>query len=215
MVPWYVPPIRSAALIIMIYKSQIEPLGVAVHSVANVGNFRSTQSIVVFGCGPVGLLCMAVAKALGATRVIAVDIVPARLEFAKTYSATHTWLPPKPLEGESKMDYSRRNAAAMKEEFGIVESGPGEIDLVVDASGAEVSIQTAIIVAKAGGTFVQVFMHAVCIHTLDRANIALSLEWAPRRCRFQSRPSSRKSLASKAPSVMAWVDSHFISFYRS
>lgn len=105
---------------------------------------------------------MAVAKALGASRVIAVDIVPSRLEFAKSYAATHTWLPPKPEQGESKMNYSRRNAAAMKKEFGIVDSGPGEIDLVVDASGAEVSIQTAILVAKCGGTVVQVSAGCCC-----------------------------------------------------
>jgi D-xylulose reductase len=140
--------------------AMIEPLSVAVHSVANTGNFRSTQSCVIFGAGPVGLLCMAVARALGAERVIAVDIVPSRLEFAKSYAATHTWLPPKMNEGESRIDYSRRNAEAMRKEFAIPESGPGAIDLVIEASGAEVSIQTGILVAKAGGTYVQVGMGA-------------------------------------------------------
>lgn len=37
-------------------------------------------SVVIFGAGPVGLLCMAVAKALGARKIIAVDIQQARLE---------------------------------------------------------------------------------------------------------------------------------------
>lgn len=99
---------------------------------------------------------MAVAKALGARRIIAVDIVPSRLEFAKEYAATHTYLPVKPIEGETKIEYSRRNAAALKEQLGVAERGPNAIDLVIDASGAEVSIQTGIYVAKAGGTFVQV-----------------------------------------------------------
>lgn len=63
-------------------------------------------------------------------------------------------------EGESKLNYSRRNAAAMKETLGITDMGPGAIDLVVDASGAEVSIQTGILIAKAGGTYVQVGMGA-------------------------------------------------------
>ena len=54
------------------------------------------------------------------------------------------------------MGYSRRNAAAMKEKLGIVDAGPGQVDLVVDASGAEASIQAAILIVKAGGTFVQV-----------------------------------------------------------
>jgi D-xylulose reductase len=139
----------------------MEPLSVGIHSVATLGGFRSTQSIAVFGCGPVGLVVMAVAKALGAERIIAVDIVENRLEFAKSYAATHTWLPPKPQDGESRTAYSRRNAEAMKKEFGIADSGPGAIDLVIDASGAEVSIQTGIYIAKPGGTFVQVGL--ICV----------------------------------------------------
>lgn len=52
-----------------------------------------TQVCIVFGAGPVGLLCMAVAKALGARRVIAVDIQQERLDFAKSYAATDIYLP--------------------------------------------------------------------------------------------------------------------------
>jgi D-xylulose reductase len=134
----------------------MEPLSVAVHSVSNLGQLRASQSIVIFGSGPVGLLCMAVAKALGASRIIAVDIVPARLEFAKNYAATEIYLPLKPDDGESKVDYGKRNAENMKEKLGIEDRGDRAIDLVLDASGAEVSIQTALHVAKAGGTVVQV-----------------------------------------------------------
>jgi D-xylulose reductase len=99
---------------------------------------------------------MAVAKALGAKRVIAVDIVPERLEFAKSYAATETYFPLKPLEGESKIDYSRRNAEQMKQMLNIHDRGGRAVDLVIDASGAEVSIQTALHIAKSSGTFVQV-----------------------------------------------------------
>jgi D-xylulose reductase len=138
--------------------AMMEPLSVAVHSVSNLGGFKPNQSIAIFGCGPVGLLCMAVAKALGATRILAVDIVPERLEFAKKYAATEVYLPPKPRDGESKVDYSRRNAEQMKAELHIEDRGARSIDLVIDASGAEVSIQTGLYIAKAGGTFVQVGM---------------------------------------------------------
>jgi len=55
------------------------------------------QVCIVFGAGPVGLLCMAVAKALGARRVIAVDINQERLDFAKSYAATDIYLPVRPL----------------------------------------------------------------------------------------------------------------------
>jgi len=138
--------------------AMIEPLAVGVHSVSNLGGFRANQSIVIFGCGPVGLLCMAVAKALGASRIIAVDINQARLEFAKQYAATDGYIPPAFKEGETKIEYSRRNSEKMKSELGIETRGNKAIDLVVDASGAEVSIQTALYVVKTGGTFVQVGM---------------------------------------------------------
>ena len=136
----------------------MEPLSVAIHSVANISQLRPNQSVVVFGAGPVGLLCMAVARALGASRVIAVDIVPSRLEFAKQYAATDTYLPPKFQEGESRLAYSRRNAKQMQEQLGLEERGRKAVDLVVDASGAEVSIQTGIYIAKHGGRYVQVRM---------------------------------------------------------
>jgi D-xylulose reductase len=100
---------------------------------------------------------MAVAKALGAARVIAIDIVSSRLEFAKNYAATDTFLPPSPNPKESGMEYSKRCAETMMKEFSLQERGGVDVvDVVVDASGAEPSIQTALHVVKAGGTFVQV-----------------------------------------------------------
>lgn len=150
--------------------AMIEPLAVAVHSVSNLGGLRSNQSIAIFGSGPVGLLCMAVAKALGASRIIAVDIVPSRLEFAQAYAATDTFLPPPPNEGESKSDFSRRSAALMKAQLGIEERGPKAIDLVIDASGAEVSVQTALAIVKAGGTHVQVGMGNPAV-TIDMGTV--------------------------------------------
>ncbi|ESK96104.1 xylitol dehydrogenase [Moniliophthora roreri MCA 2997] len=138
--------------------AMMEPLSVGVHSVSNLGSFRPNQSIVVFGCGPVGLLCMAVAKAIGASRIIAVDIVPSRLDFAKEYAGADTYQPPPLAENEARMEYSRRNADNMKKTLGIEDRGPKAIDLVIDASGAEVSIQTALYVVKIGGAMVQVGM---------------------------------------------------------
>ncbi|KAI6163028.1 xylitol dehydrogenase [Pisolithus thermaeus] len=135
--------------------AMIEPLSVAVHAVAKLGNFRTSQSIAIFGCGPVGLLCMAVAKAFGASRVIAIDIVSHRLEFAKSYAATDTFMPPLLEQSETNGEFSKRAAALMKAELGIAEQGAQGIDLVVDASGAETSIQTGIRIVKSGGTYVQ------------------------------------------------------------
>ena len=134
----------------------MEPLSVAIHSVANIGGLKPAETVVVFGAGPVGLLCMAVARAIGAMRVIAVDIVPSRLEFAKSYAATDTYLPPKFQEGETRLAYSRRNATQMQQQLGLEERGRKGVDLVVDASGAEVSIQTGIYIVKHGGRYIQV-----------------------------------------------------------
>jgi len=80
-----------------------------------------------------GLLCMAVARALGACRIIAVDIVPERLEFAHGYAATDIYQPPPMEEGELNVDYSRRNAAKMKQDLGTADHGSRAIDLVIDA----------------------------------------------------------------------------------
>lgn len=109
---------------------------------------------------------MAVAKALGAARVIAIDIVSSRLEFAKSYAATDVFLPPLPNPNESGMVYSKRCAGTMMKEFGLQERGGNNVvDVVVDASGAESSIQTGLHVVKAGGSFVQVrpIGYTVCI----------------------------------------------------
>jgi D-xylulose reductase len=135
---------------------QMEPLSVGVHSVSTQANLKPAQSIVVFGCGPVGLLCMAVAKAIGASKIIAVDIVQSRLDFAKTYVATDVFRPPPFQEGESKLAYSQRSAGLLRASLGVEDRGSKAIDVVVDASGAEISIQTGILIAKVGGTFVQV-----------------------------------------------------------
>ncbi|KZT41191.1 xylitol dehydrogenase [Sistotremastrum suecicum HHB10207 ss-3] len=138
--------------------AMMEPLSVGVHSVYNIGQIRANQRVAVFGAGPVGLLCMAVAKACGASRVIAVDIVQARLDFAKGYAATDVFAPPKMQEGETKIAYSRRASAELSAALGVEDRGPNAIDLVIEATGAEVCIQMAIFLAKIGGTVVQVGM---------------------------------------------------------
>jgi len=136
--------------------AMMEPLSVGVHSVFTQAKLQPAQSIAVFGCGPVGLLCMAVAKAVGASRIIAVDIVQSRLDFAKTYAATDVFLPPPSQEGESKIEYSKRSAGLLKTTLGVEDRGSKAIDVVIDASGADVSIQTGIYITKVGGIFVQV-----------------------------------------------------------
>src|SRR6185437_4516967 len=49
---------------------------------------RPGQSIAIFGSGAVGLSAVMAAKIVGATRIIAVDVVPSRLELARELGAT-------------------------------------------------------------------------------------------------------------------------------
>ncbi|KAK9895972.1 xylitol dehydrogenase [Cystobasidium minutum MCA 4210] len=136
-----------------------EPLAVAVQAVAKVADLHANKNVAIFGAGPVGLMCMAVAKALGSRRVIAIDIQDERLNFAKSYAATDIWKSTAPKENESKMDYARRQSVEMSEKLNIdLGQGDEAIDLVVDCTGAEVCIATGMFLAKDGGTYVQVGM---------------------------------------------------------
>ena len=56
------------------------------HAVVNRGEVKAGYNVVVFGCGGVGINTIQIAAAVGAT-VIAVDLVPAKLELAKKFGA--------------------------------------------------------------------------------------------------------------------------------
>lgn len=104
----------------------IEPLAVGVH-ITRQASVKPGETVVVFGAGPVGLLCMAVAKAFGASKVVAVDINEQRVKFATEYAATHAFRPSK----ESPEDSAKR--LIEESELGV------GADVAIDASGAEVS----------------------------------------------------------------------------
>ncbi|KAK0731865.1 chaperonin 10-like protein [Lasiosphaeris hirsuta] len=120
----------------------IEPLAVGVHIVKQA-RVQPGQSVVVMGAGPVGLLCAAVARAFGATKVVQVDIVQSKLDFALGFAATHTYL--------SQRVSPEQNARNILE---TADLGVGA-DVVIDASGAEPSIQASLHVVRVGGTYVQ------------------------------------------------------------
>lgn len=63
----------------------VEPLSIAVHYCGLAGNLQG-RSVGVFGAGPIGLLCSAVAQAFGA-KVVNVDVVDSQLAFARTFGA--------------------------------------------------------------------------------------------------------------------------------
>jgi threonine dehydrogenase-like Zn-dependent dehydrogenase len=55
------------------------------YQAAEMGGIQTGDTVVVFGAGPVGLLAARCAWLFGAGRVIVIDHVPYRLEFARTY----------------------------------------------------------------------------------------------------------------------------------
>ncbi len=61
-------------------------LGAAV----NTADVKRGESVAVFGCGGVGMAAIAGAVLAGASKVIAVDLDPDKLELAKKFGATHT-----------------------------------------------------------------------------------------------------------------------------
>lgn len=128
-------PLREGAL--------VEPLAVAVHIVRQAC-VSPGMSVVVFGAGPVGLLCAAVSRVYGATEVVSVDILPPKLDKAKEFAATRVYL--------SQPVSPQENAASLLRNTGLSASGA---DVVIDASGAASSIQAALHVVRKGGTFVQ------------------------------------------------------------
>ncbi|MBP5151860.1 MAG: zinc-binding dehydrogenase [Lachnospiraceae bacterium] len=68
----------------------IEPCAVLVHAVErakSTGILKFNSRVVVQGCGPIGLICVAVLKTMGVQNIITVDGNPARLEFSKRLGA--------------------------------------------------------------------------------------------------------------------------------
>jgi L-iditol 2-dehydrogenase len=120
----------------------VEPLSIAVHC-TRLASITIGQTVLVMGAGPIGLLCCAVARAFGASIVIATDIVDSRLEFAQTYAATHTY--------KMQRLSSEENAKNIMSTCGTSAGA----DVVIDATGVESCIGSGIFALRKGGTFIQ------------------------------------------------------------
>jgi threonine dehydrogenase-like Zn-dependent dehydrogenase len=71
----------------LLFLSDILPTG---WQAAEMGEIHEGDTVVVFGCGPVGLFAQKAARLMGAERVIAVDHVDYRLAFARDYNQVET-----------------------------------------------------------------------------------------------------------------------------
>lgn len=114
--------------------AMFEPFGVAVHAVMD-GSGVSGLNVVIAGCGPIGLMAVMAARALGANRIIATDRNPMRLAQAKRFG------------GDEAIDVARQDprAAILHATDG---NGP---DVFIDFSSAPDSLQLATAVITPGG----------------------------------------------------------------
>lgn len=112
-----------------------EPLGNAVHTVLECQPAGGTTAVI--GCGPIGLMAVAVAKATGASQVIAIDKNEYRLRLAKQMGATCTVS----IEKEDPLKI-----------VSALTSGEGA-DLVCEMSGHPSAIAQGLAMAANGGRF--------------------------------------------------------------
>jgi threonine 3-dehydrogenase len=110
-----------------------ENLGNAVHTV--MAQDVSAKFVLVTGCGPVGLMAIAVAKAAGARAVIATDISPYRLALACRMGADRV------------VDVRHENLLAAVEEI----TGGEGVDVLLEMSGAPSAINEGFAALKEGG----------------------------------------------------------------
>jgi len=106
----------------------LEPLGVGIRAATAAG--ISGKSLLVTGCGPIGLYTIAAARALGACEIFAADLSPRRLDMA------------------------RQVGADMSVDVAGMENGT--VDAVIDATGNASLIEAALSVIRPGGTMLLV-----------------------------------------------------------
>jgi L-iditol 2-dehydrogenase len=71
--------------------AMLEPLGIALHAV-DLARIQPGMAVGIFGCGPIGLLILQVARISGATQIIATDRLAHRVQAAKDLGAQFAFL---------------------------------------------------------------------------------------------------------------------------
>lgn len=119
--------------------AMLEPLGVALHA-ADLGSIKIGMKIGVFGCGPIGLLIVRIAQLMGASQIIATDVLPHRLDVARDYNAV-----PVPASEEG----------IEREEVLALTDGEG-VDIAFEVAGENAAVETAVECTRPGGIVVLV-----------------------------------------------------------
>jgi L-iditol 2-dehydrogenase len=117
--------------------AMLEPLGVAIHTV-DLGHLKPGMTVGVFGCGPIGLLTLQVARSAGAARIIATDRLTHRLEAAKALGAAMVF---KAADGQENAEiWSATDKRG--------------VDVAFEVAGENEAVETAMAVTKKGGRVV-------------------------------------------------------------
>lgn len=111
----------------------MDPLGNAFHTVLSAD--VSGSAVLIVGCGPIGCFAVGIARAAGASRVLASDVNPTRLELARRMGA-HVLLNPTTDDVVARV---------------IAETGNEGADLVCEMSGHPDAIGQAFRAARPGG----------------------------------------------------------------
>jgi L-iditol 2-dehydrogenase len=118
--------------------AMLEPLGVAIHTV-DLGHLRTGMSVGIFGCGPIGLLAIQLVRLSGAVQIIATDVLPHRLEAARSFGADVV------IQAEPGSRESTAILAATK--------GRG-VDVAFEIAGENDAVDTAVAAVKPGGSVI-------------------------------------------------------------
>jgi L-iditol 2-dehydrogenase len=116
----------------------LEPLGIAMHAM-NLAHFKLGMSLGVFGCGPIGLLILQLARLSGAGKLVATDILPHRVAAAVQFGADESYLVAKDYP-----DADRALAAKLK------------LDIVFEAAGENSAVKMAVDALRPGGKVILV-----------------------------------------------------------
>jgi L-iditol 2-dehydrogenase len=114
--------------------AMLEPLGVAIHAV-DLAHLKTGMTVGVFGCGPIGLLIIQLARLSGAVNIVATDKLPHRVEAAKALGAQQVFLT------DGRPDVSPILAA----------TGNRGVDVAFEVAGEQGAVEDAVAAVLPGG----------------------------------------------------------------
>jgi threonine 3-dehydrogenase len=115
------------------YASILDPLGNAVHTV--LAGEIAAKTVAITGCGPIGLFSIAVARAVGATTIFAIEVNEHRRKLATKMKADYA------------LDPSQEDVRAIVAE----KTGGLGLDVVLEMAGHPDAIRIAFDIVRRGG----------------------------------------------------------------